>query len=541
MSGRVDSLPVIDAPSSAATDPHRGRKLLTLIRAARISSAGTWNIPLTPPLGLAYVAAAVRQQGYRVQCIDAMAEKPDQFLRDEGYLYQGLTEEEVLERIDPESTVIGLSCMFTQDWPYTKGLLRMIRAKFPHALLVAGGEHITALCEFSLRDCSELDVIVRGEGEATMAELMQVSDRPEAFRGVQGLAFLDRSGPAPVYVETPPRARLRDPDQLPWPAWDLLPVEVYASTDNAFGVHRGRSMAILATRGCPYKCTFCSNPQMYGNLWMPREAVKVADEIEHYVKQYGAENIDFYDLTMVLRREWVLEFCRELERRKLNITWQLPSGTRSEVIDDEVAAALYRTGCRNVTYAPESGSAETLKKIKKQVKIDRVIASIKAAIRQKIHVKCNIIIGFPDEDRRSIRQTLLLCWKLALLGIDAVEVMLFTPYPGTELFDELRKDGTIPEFSDGYFRSMAAFLDPFVPSKYCRNISGRELIFWRSLMMLSFFAILFTLRPWRLFSLIRSLFRDKSETVVENRLGALVRRPKPKVKPGFAFSTKSVL
>lgn len=279
MTSRLSQLSVLDAPPAATPDdPSSGHKLLTLIRAARVSSAGNWSIPLTPPLGIAYVAGAVRQHGFRVLCIDAMGEKVDQFLKDEDYLYQGLTEEEVLDRIDPASTVIGISCMFTQDWPYTKDILRMIRRRFPTALLVSGGEHVTALTEFSLRDCPELDVIIRGEGELTMVELMRVSHRREAFRSVDGIAFLDYGGSEPTYVETPPRARVRDPDSLPWPAWDLLPTEVYVSSDNGFGVNRGRSMAILATRGCPYKCTFCSNPQMYGNLWMPRDPLLVVDE-----------------------------------------------------------------------------------------------------------------------------------------------------------------------------------------------------------------------------------------------------------------------
>src|SRR5262249_6972104 len=158
------------------------------------------------------------------------------------------------------------------------------------------------------------------------------------------------------------RKRIRNVDDLPLPAWDGFPMEEYLSTRNGNGVYRGRAMGILATRGCPYKCTFCSNPSMYGNLWMPRSPAKVLDEIELYIKKYNAQNIDFYDLTFVLRKSWILEFCREIERRGLVFTWQLPTGTRSEVIDREVSEALYRTGCRNITYAPESGSPETLKR-----------------------------------------------------------------------------------------------------------------------------------------------------------------------------------
>lgn len=501
--------------------------LVTLIRPARVSSAGTWNIPLTPPLGLAYLAGMLAHHGVEVRAIDAMAEAVDQFIKEDGFLYQGLTIPQIVERIDPASTVIAISCMFTQDWPYTRRLVQAIRDRFPTALLVAGGEHMSALTDFSLRDCPQLDLCVVGEGEETILELVRAAGDWQRLAQVPGVVFVDRSQPDAPLVRAPARARIRAVDDIPWPAWDLFPVEVYLSTNNAFGVHRGRSMAILATRGCPYKCTFCSNPQMYGKLWAPREPKAVLAEMEHYIDRYGAENFDFYDLTMVLRKEWILEFCRLIEERGLQFTWQLPSGTRSEVIDDEVAAALYRTGCRNITYAPESGSAETLKRIKKQVHLDRLVASIRSALRQGIHVKCNILIGFPWEPRRSVLESAWLSWKLAVLGIDAVEVMLFTPYPGTELFDELQADGTIPELGDDYFRSMAAFLDPFVPSRYCRTIGGRELIAWRSMIMLSFFALSFALRPWRLVRLVKNVIVQKSETVVENRLAAILRRPKP--------------
>ncbi|MFI5396509.1 MAG: B12-binding domain-containing radical SAM protein, partial [Candidatus Binatia bacterium] len=435
------------------------RQEVTLVRPAKVSSAGSWSLPVSPPLGLAYVAAVLREHGHRVSCLDAIAERIDQFIHDDDYLSQGLTIEETVERIDPDSTIIGVSGMFTQDWPHTRQLCSAIRAKFPAALLVGGGEHFTALPEFSLRDCPELDLCVLGEGEETMLDIANCFADWDRLVRVSGIAYLDGDR----YVQTAPRGRIQAVNDMPYPAWDLFPVEVYLSDRNAYGVYRGRSLPILATRGCPYKCTFCSNPAMYGVLWIPRDPADVMDEIEFLLNQYRVQNVDFYDLTMVLKKDWILQFCRLIEERGLQLTWQLPSGTRSEVIDDEVSAALYRTGCRNVTYAPESGSVKTLKAIKKQVHLDRLIASIRSAVRNGIHVKCNIIIGFPHDTRSDLLKTIWLCWKFAVLGVDASEIFLFTPYPGTELFNELRADGTIGELDGNYFRSLVAFLDPFRP------------------------------------------------------------------------------
>ena len=109
--------------------------------------------------------------------------------------------------------------------------------------------------------------------------------------------------------------------------------------------------------------------------YVMRAIPDVVDEIESYMKNYRADNIDFFDLTAIIKKEWTLGFCAEVKRRGLKFTWQLPSGTRSEAMDAEVLAAMASSGCRNVTYAPESGSTRTLKGIKKKVKLPRLFSS----------------------------------------------------------------------------------------------------------------------------------------------------------------------
>jgi radical SAM superfamily enzyme YgiQ (UPF0313 family) len=508
--------------------------LVTLVRPAKVCSRFVLSSPFAPPLGIAYLAAMLREARIDVQCVDAAA-APGRF-RQGPYIFEGLTNDELCDSIDPRTQLIGVSVMFTQDWPYVRTLIQLIRERFPEALIVAGGEHITAVPEYSLRDCPALDICVLGEGDEAIVDLARrAGESREAVLEAIGIAYLDGDR----FVRTPPRPRLRQVDKLPIPAWDLFPIETYLDSNNSFGVQRGRSLSILATRGCPYQCTFCSNPNMYGKSYFARSPGHVLDEIEYLMRAYGVQNVDFYDLTMVLRRDWVLEFCREIERRGLKFTWQMPGGTRSEIIDDEVAAAMYRNGCRNFAYAPESGSPRILKLIKKRVDLKRLTSSVRAALRRGLHVKCNIIIGFPDERRSDIVKTWLFCCRMALLGIDAVEPMLFIPYPGTQLFNQLRAEGRIGDFDDEYFRSLTAMQDPMLPTHYCRHVRGAELLFWRLFTMFSFFAISFTLRPWRLARLVWSVFRNGSETVVEHRLSALLRRPSAVVTDTMITSTPS--
>jgi radical SAM superfamily enzyme YgiQ (UPF0313 family) len=206
----------------------------------------------------------------------------------------------------------------------------------------------------------------------------------------------------------------------------------------------------------------------------------VVDEIEDYVKRYRASNIDFYDLTAIVRRDWILEFCRELDRRGLKITYQLPSGTRSEALDAEVLGWLYRTGCRNITYAPESGSPRTLDRIHKRIDLDRMCESIRAARRAGIKLKANLVIGFPDETRADVYRTLRFALKLAWLGVDDVPLYLFSPYPGSEFHAELSRQGVIGKMDSDYFASLGCFMDLSQASRYCRRIGPRELNFYRS-------------------------------------------------------------
>src|SRR5258706_3091351 len=159
-------------------------------------------------------------------------------------------------------------------------------------------------------------------------------------------------------------------------------------------------------------------------MWPPRyltsSVALVVDKIEAYVKTYKATNIDFFDLTAVVKKDWIMEFCKEVKRRKLEITWQLPSGTRSEAMDAEVLEQMSSSGCKNVTYAPESGSVRMLAYIKKMVRLPALISSIKAAIRNNIVVKCNLIIGFPKETRWNMWQTFWLAMKFAWMGVDDI-------------------------------------------------------------------------------------------------------------------------
>ena len=498
---------------------------ITLVRPPALLTRHSVQGALTPPIGLAYLASSLIEAGHSVNVVDAIGEAPFQVtsLFDNKILATGLLKDEIIEQVPPHTDLIGVSCMFSQDWPYVRQLIESLKRKFPQVPIFAGGEHITAMPKFVLETCPALEYCVLGEGEETLVDLVNHLANSSIIEEVDGLAFRQDG----KVLRTSPRARIRAIDDIPLPAWHLVPLENYLSNGLSYGVNRGRNIPMLATRGCPYRCTFCSNPSMWTTKWIARQPELVLDEIEQYIKEYHITNVEFYDLTAIVRKDWIVRFCQLIKERNLQFTWQLPSGTRSEAIDKEVSKLLYQAGCLNLTYAPESGSAETLKKVKKKINLNRMLSSMKDAIENGVNIKVSIIIGFPNETRYEVWQTLWFLVKMAWVGVHDVAIALFCPYPGSELFQELVEDNQIVEFSDDYFLDLTCYTNMAQAISWSRNISSKELQFLRISGVLIFYGTQYTLRPWRFVRLFLNLISKREESRLDKVLQDYVRRNFP--------------
>ena len=484
--------------------------MITLINPPGIKTfSGLQMHTPNPPLGLAYVAAALREAGFEHKVIDATGEALDAVspYPDRGdFMVQGLTLDEIVLRIDPDTDVVGISCMFSTLWPVTHRVADAVREKFPSALLVLGGEHGTAVPEHVLAT-SPFDVVVLGEGEETFVDLLRARAAGRPLSEVKGLAFREDGR----VVTTGLSDRRRDIDAIPLPEWDAFPIREYIERHQTNGMNLGRSMPMLGTRGCPFQCTFCSNPGMWTQRWIARDPRQLADEMELYVGKYEVTNFDFQDLTAIVKRQWIVDFCQELIARGLNITWQMPSGTRAEVFDVEVADLLYRSGCRALAFAPESGSPAILKVVKKQVNLDHMLVSMRAAVQRGLKLSCFIVIGFPDDTPATLHQTLKLIRRMAVLGVYDVAVSKFVPYPGSELFRRLQREGKI-KLDDEFFVSPMDFYTAKAPS-YAEHVSTRRLYWTMLWFFVNFYVISFALRPWRVVrALVRAAFTGHEET-----------------------------
>lgn len=501
---------------------------ITLVRPPTVVTRVSAIEEALPPLGLAYLASYLKSRGHVVAAVDAIGDGLSVWGTVEGWpevISHGLSIEETVARIPADSELIGVSCMFSATWPYVHMVIEAIRVRFPNVPIVAGGEHIAAVPEYVLRTCPAVDYCILGEGEGPLAALAG-----ELSRGKKDKAAIVESVPgivATVEQEIaygPSAARIRQIDQIPDPDWSIFPVQKYLDAGHCYGVNRGVSMPLLASRGCPYRCTFCSSPQMWTTLWRARDPQSVVNEMRRYIDTYKATNFDFFDLTAIVKKDWIIAFCKLVIEQLPPITWQLPSGTRSEAIGDETSRHMFAAGCRNIIYAPESANMRTLALIKKKVVPKSILTSMRGAYLNGIEVKANIMMGFPGERKRDLVSNLVFFFRMAWIGVQDATCFPFSPYPGSELFKQLEKAGKIA-LSDEYFRSLFKYSPNVEVISYSEHMSNR-FVQWFSLASMAFFyACSLLMRPIRLWRLFRNVFiRKTPQTRLEKALFSMYLR-----------------
>ena len=479
------------------------KSLVCLIRPPAVESFRLSTGSICLPLGLAYVASALEMAAHQVRVIDAVGEGPMVRTRYcKGYLV-GLRFADIADRVPVDASMIGISVVFTHEWPAVVALVDHIKRAHPEIPVVLGGEHVTSMPEFCLVT-SKADFLVLGEGEETVIELLSTLASGAPPHNVPGVACRDG---AAIRVN-PRRNRRIDLDSIARPEWHHFDIRAYHANRFVGGMYSEHmTVPMLATRGCPYQCTYCSAPNMWTPRWIPRDPKLVADEIEFYVRQYGARNFPFQDLTAIIKKEWILAFCQEILDRGLEITWQLPTGTRSEAIDADVAAQLRKTGMINLAYAPESGSETTRRLIKKKMKTPELFDSIDAAVANDLNVSVFLVIGFPHDEARHLSENLPFIDRLVERGITDISVGFFMALPGTELFKSLYDAGKIC-LDRAYFRHILDSLSLVPSQSYCEHLSKRDLALWKFKMLFRFYGV--GRRARKRQSLLRSIGRGAS-------------------------------
>lgn len=365
------------------------------------------------PVSLPSTAGVLRAKGHAVEILDAC-----------GPRVAASELEGRVRRFAPDLVVLNVSTPTYDEDVRTAAKLK----GWTRAHLTAIGVHVTALPAATLYE-SRLDSVVRGEPEWTVDALAACLAAGGDLATVSGLTFR-RDG---LIVQNADRGFPDDLDALPAPARDLLPEEDYF-----LPIFNRPYTLVVPTRGCPHQCTYCTAPAYYGKRLRQRSPKLVVDEMEAIVRRGVVRDITMWSDTFTLDRKYVLAFCDELLRRRLDVRWMCNS--RADCMDVELARAMRASGCIGVSFGLESGVQAILDRVKKGTTVEQGRAAVAAAKAAGISTLGHFILGLPGETPQTLAQTVAYAIDV---DPDWAQFYCATPLPGTALRAEAERDGSL--------------------------------------------------------------------------------------------------
>jgi anaerobic magnesium-protoporphyrin IX monomethyl ester cyclase len=376
------------------------------------------------PLSLGYLAAFARQYTNNIEfsILDAEAE---------GMGYDQIREN--ISKITPD--VVGI----TTPTPVVKHaykISRITKEINKKAYVVLGGIHPTVLPERTLKDCSEVDFVVKGEGEEIFHQLLKSIE--EDFYNIENIPRLIFRSNRKV-IQTGHGTLIENLDSIPFPARDLYKLELYRSAPTK-KVSDDDATPILTSRGCPYSCKHCPSEIIWNRSVRFRSADNVLLEISECVNKYNLKEFNFFDDTFTINKKRAIEVCKKIKESNLNISWICFS--RTNTIDDELVTHMKDAGCKKISFGLESGEQKILDMMKKKTTIDMGKNAVLTVRRHNIPVHASFMLGNIGETEDSIAKTIDFAKSLDL---DNATFFLTTPFPGTELFKIAEGLGNITE------------------------------------------------------------------------------------------------
>ncbi len=362
----------------------------------------------SPPLGISYVAAVLENIGCEVEIWDFIVQK---FSRENL--------EKLISRFNPH--VVGATSV-TMNFLKAQKMLKWTKEIEPNIITMMGGPHVSFDIKNTLTLYPHIDLIVVGEGEWTLKELIPSIKNREKWKDIKGIAYRDENGNVRINTK---RELLQDLSQLPLPARHLLPLSKYLAL--------GFPVSITTSRGCPNRCIFCQGRRLLGLKPRYRPVEDVVSEIE-YLVSLGFYRINFADDFFTSKRERVIEICKGIKNRRLKFSWS--AFVRADSIDRELLYVMKDAGCDTVSFGVESGNEEMLKRIKKRIKITQVKEAAKMCIDVGMRCLASFIVGLPGESVETLKDTERLAEELGDMGIEYGYHFL-APFPGTTIREQI--------------------------------------------------------------------------------------------------------
>ncbi|MDD5066390.1 MAG: radical SAM protein [bacterium] len=377
--------------------------------------SGRYSQPYNPPASLGYLSEYLKQRGIKYDVLDLSL----------GYSYAKLKEK--VRSFQPD--LIGAS-LFTFQYQYAYCFFDRLKTDFPGIKIIAGGPHVSILKEEILTQALSLDYAVIGEGEETLYELCRGTPVPL----IKGLAFRDNN----KSIYNGPRPFITELDILPFPTYDKFELKKYLE----------KRIPIISSRGCPHSCVFCSVPKICGQRVRFRTPDHVVSEIKYWLER-GIHTFPIMDDNFVLWKARVHAICdRMIQSQFPALNFFCPNGVRADCLDKPLLQKMKQAGFTELSFGVEVGNNRMLKLIKKNETMEQIEKAIRESVELGYHITLFFIIGFPGETFDDF----LDCVRLALkYPVFTAKFFNLIPYPGTELYEYLKKNDLFLVQPEEYF------------------------------------------------------------------------------------------
>ena len=385
-------------------------------------SKGATSLALTiPPIGLAYLAAAIESRGHSAQIIDA----------NRG----GISPGEIAAYVSRKPDVIGITANILTikiAVVYAEALKRT----YPQAQILFGGPQVSVMGQVLLEKYSVVDALVLGEGEATIAELAERVGQQDMYAGVPGVIFRNGS----KIINNGPRILIEDIDLIPRPAYHLLPhLSSYRTRSRAYPVGY-----LFTSRGCPAACTFCY--RNFGTEWRARSPENVIEEIAFLREEYGIRQLDILDDNFSFDVDRARRILEMIIAKRWDLKINLQIGVRIHSLNRDLLNTMKRAGVFKFGFGIESGDEAMLKRIKKGLDLDRAIEIVRMAKSLSMVTHGYFIIGFPGDSPETMQRTIDFAKRL---DPHYASFSICTPLLGTEMYNDIAQHGVFLEDVSG--------------------------------------------------------------------------------------------
>ena len=366
-----------------------------------------------PPLGLAYVAAALEKADFQVVILDNyLLRKPIDYIKSE------------IRRLTPE--IVGITCG-SVTYQRCIETAKAVKEVLPSCKVVVGGWHPSYLPDSMLQH-PEIDYVVMGEGERAIVELAKSITKCEDNSYIAKIAGVACRYNGQVVKNA--SAFIGDLDTIPFPARHLLPMDLYLRKMEFLDANPVDTMNVI--RGCPYHCAFCDTKGLWGSKCRAFSPSHVVEEIDHLVNKFGSRGLYFIGDNFTINKKRTIEFCKILKSSGLDVEWICD--TRADLISRDLLKEMKAAGCRTIWFGVESGSPHILRKLNKGVSLEQTVKAFKLCREEDIRISCSLMMGIPGETISDIKATFNFAKKL---NPDWIHFNIFVAYPGSSLYDEV--------------------------------------------------------------------------------------------------------